>query len=106
MPMTALLMALTIKRNPLLHDLTGGRMRVTRIATRRDHKQEASFPQAIFLFFSTPPVSFDYCAFQDYDEPPVLTGHGIPAIPWKVAAFVGSRLPRDVKARRMAFPDV
>jgi hypothetical protein len=25
-------------------------MRATRIATRRDHKQEASFPQAIFLF--------------------------------------------------------
>jgi hypothetical protein len=25
-------------------------MRATRIATRRDHKQEASFPQAVFLF--------------------------------------------------------
>jgi hypothetical protein len=44
-------MALTIKRNPLLHDPTGGRMRATRITTGRDHKQEASFPQAIFLSF-------------------------------------------------------
>jgi hypothetical protein len=25
------------------------KMRATRISTRRDHKQEASFPQAIFL---------------------------------------------------------
>jgi len=25
-------------------------MRATRIATGRDHKQEASFPQAVFLF--------------------------------------------------------
>ena len=49
--MTVLLMALTIKRNPLLHDLTDGRMRVARIATQRDHKQEAFFPQAIFLSF-------------------------------------------------------
>jgi hypothetical protein len=54
MPMTALLMALTIKRNPLLHDPAGGRMWVTRIATGRDHKQEASFPQAVFLSFSDP----------------------------------------------------
>jgi hypothetical protein len=63
MPMTVLLMALTIKRipplrlyriitrNPLLHDLTDGRMRAARFATRRDHKQEAPFPQAIFLSF-------------------------------------------------------
>jgi hypothetical protein len=43
-------MALTIKRNPLLHDLKDGRMRATRIATSCDHKQEASFPQVIFLF--------------------------------------------------------
>jgi hypothetical protein len=28
-----------------------GRMRATYIATGRDHKQEASFPQAIFLSF-------------------------------------------------------
>jgi hypothetical protein len=28
-------------------------MRETRIATRRDHKQEASFPQAVFLFPET-----------------------------------------------------
>jgi hypothetical protein len=48
MPMTVLLMALTIKRNPPLHDLTDGRMRATRIATRSDLKQEAFFPQAIF----------------------------------------------------------
>ena len=60
MPMTALLMALTIKRNPLLHDPMGGRMQATRIATRRDHKQEASFPQAIFLalfYFSLSPFT-------------------------------------------------
>jgi hypothetical protein len=44
-------MALTIKPNPLLYDLMGGRTRVTRIETERDHKQEAIFPQAIFSFF-------------------------------------------------------
>jgi hypothetical protein len=48
MPMTVLLMALTIKRNPLLHDLTGGRMRATQITPHRNLKQEASFRQAIF----------------------------------------------------------
>ena len=38
-----------ITRNLLLNDLTDGRMRATRSATRRDLKQEAFFPQAIFL---------------------------------------------------------
>jgi len=105
--MTALLMALTIKRNPLLHDPLGGRMQVIRIATRRDHKQEASFPQAIFLalfYFSLSPFTIEL--FKSKMNRRLGRGTVSPQSRGKLRRASGPVSLGDVKARRIAFPNV